>query len=536
MTANPRGVHTQGTEAASLFGRPFPLFLQSYIGGVDPWLMIPSFALFGPSMAVFRLTKLFWCSMSLLLCMLWTRKLLGLPAALLVALLLGLDTTFYFVSVLDWGQVVPSFLCRFCGFYLTIRWWRERRLRHGFLAAVCLGVGLFNKVDFAAILLGCGSAVAIIYGKEILASMRSSAGKWTLCGLGFVLFAAPMVFHIQTTLLDVGASWGSDLLKELPEKIKVVRAMYDGSYVFRLMNLGGTDRRLDMLFAPSCPVWSAFGWVVILSGIVLVLRLVRGGGTAAERQRSAFLLLGLALVTGSVFLLPGAVHIYHQAAVYPFPHLIVIAAIIMLWQKSPLGSFTKWTLRSCAVALAVLVIGGHLAAILRTQDLTAATGGRGWWSDAITTFCDDVKAEPGLSIVSLDWGFNEQIDFLCDPRQLSEPFWFKSQFVMTPKSLFLLHPPQYTLYRVGRDFYNVVRDKCRLNMSIQTYCDHQGQVEFHVLRVYGVGNISMQAYRSHLQRRSRSLPCTWMSVIRLRNATKKSRQPSPIFGGHSNPI
>ncbi len=117
------------------------------------------------------------------------------------------------------------------------------------------------------------------------------------------------------------------------------------------------------------------------------------------------------------------------------------------------------------------------------------------WSDSISTFCDDVKAEPGVAVISLDWGFNEQLDFLCDRRPLSEPIWADRQFVVTSKSFCLVHPPEYTVFRSGWDFYNAVRDKFRRNMSIQAYRDRQGKVAFYALRVYGAGNMSMQAYR-----------------------------------------
>jgi len=487
LTGNTHGLHMSGTKTVDVLGRPFPLFVQSYLGAVKSWMIIPSFVLFGPSVAVLRLTMLFWCSISVLLCMLWTRKLLGLPSALLVALVLALDPSFYFISVLEWGSVIPSFLCRFGGFYLLILWWREHRIRHGFLAAVCLGIGFFNKIDFVVILIGCGIAVAITYGKEVLASIRRSRSKWGWYCLGFVIGAGPMIMHLRRIVENVsgrvGLKSGDDLLKELLEKIHTARAMYNGSYFFRMMEVGG---RLETMFARPSAVWSLFGWAVILSGVLLAAAIVCRKGDVAERRRRAFLLLSTILVSVGVVLLPGAVRIHHAALVYPFPHLLVIAAAVMLWPRSPLGSVAKWGARTCVVGMMAIVIGGHLVAILKTQDLIAATGGRGYWSDAILTFCNQMKAEPDVAVVSLDWGFNEQVDFLCDPRPLSEPIWANRAPVVASKTVYLMHPPQYIVFPTGQAFYAAVRDKFRGSMSIQAYRDRQGKVVFYALRLYGV--------------------------------------------------
>ena len=108
------GAHMPGTNVVWLFGRPFPLFVQWYSGAVKPWLIIPSLMLFDSTTPVLRATSLFWYLVILLIFMLWTRKLLGLPAAILAAPILGLDPSFLLLAIPDWGPIIPSFLCRAC--------------------------------------------------------------------------------------------------------------------------------------------------------------------------------------------------------------------------------------------------------------------------------------------------------------------------------------------------------------------------------------------------------------------------------------
>ena len=494
LTGNTHGLHMIGSKSVSLFGRPFPLFVQAYLGAVKCWLIMPSFFIFGPSLTVLRLTALFWCSIGLLLCMLWTRQLLGLPAALIVAPVLGLDPSFYFMSVLDWGSANPSFLCRFCSYYFFILWWRKGRLPYALLAAVCSGIGFLNKIDFGVILVGCGIATAITWRKEVLASMRASRGTWGLCCLAFLLGAGPILGNLWDILEDVlrhsGPKGEVNWPKELLEKINITGAMYDGSYFFRLSDVGG---RFALMFTRPSATWSPFGWAVILAAVLLVVHIARRKGDAAERRRQTFLLLSTVLVSIGVLLLPKAVKIHHSALVYPFPQLLVVVAAVMLWKQSRVGPVVKWGIRTCAAAMVAAVIAGNLVVLLKTQNLMAATGGRGLWSDSLLTFCEDIKAQPGLGVTSLDWGFNEQLDFICDRRPLSEPIWADRQFVVTSKSFCLIHPPEYTVFRTGWDFYNAVRDKLRTQMSIRAYRDRQGKVAFYALRVYGFGNLSMQA-------------------------------------------
>ena len=186
VTASRQGAHLPGTEVVWLRGRPFPVFVQWYSGAVKPWLIVPSLVFFDATTGVLRATSLFWYLLGMLLCMLWTRRLLGLPAAILVVPILGLDPSFFFPAIVDWGPIIPSFLCRFAGYYLLIRWWHNGKTLDGFLGGVVLGIGFFAKIDFVVILLGCGVALVLSYGREFLlssAALRKTVpgAVWAFC-------------------------------------------------------------------------------------------------------------------------------------------------------------------------------------------------------------------------------------------------------------------------------------------------------------------------------------------------------------------
>ena len=436
--------------------------------------------LFDSTTPVLRVTSLFWYLVVLLIFMLWTRELLGISAALMAVPILGLDPSLFFPPYRTGGRLFPSFLCRIGGYYLCIRWWHSGTMRDGFLGAFALGLGFFAKIDFVVILLGCGIALAITYGREILAFCRSSPKKCAVCCLGFLLGVSPMAIRVSK-LSDAVAGRGTPRPPhELQEKINTAWAMYDGSYFFRLMNVGGN---FETMFSQSCPVGSLFGLVVILCGILLALRIVLRKGETAERRRSAFLLLSAVLITGSVFFLPRGSRLHHHLAVYPFPHLIVVAAILMLWEKSPLNPVLKWSLRTCAVAMALVAIGGHLLVMRSTQSFLAATGGRGPWSDSIAEFRQDIKDRPGLSIVSLDWGFNEQLLYLCNDKRVLEPFWHDEAVPTSSEHVYLFHPPKYTLFPLGLRCYLAWKQAYPHRLWVRAYKDREGDVAFYAVRL-----------------------------------------------------
>src|SRR5438045_7584292 len=122
VTGHVHGQHMPDHQVITLAGRPFPLFVQTYLGALKSWMLIPAFRICGLNVAALRGTNLFWQLIALLFLMLGARRLLGLPTALIAGLLLAFDPTHFFVSALDWGVAVPSFVCRCACFYFAIRW------------------------------------------------------------------------------------------------------------------------------------------------------------------------------------------------------------------------------------------------------------------------------------------------------------------------------------------------------------------------------------------------------------------------------
>jgi hypothetical protein len=487
VTGPPHGQHMPNTEVVMVFGHPFPVFVQSYLGAVKSWLLIPAVALFGPSVPVLRLVNLCWSVTGLLFFMLWTWRIAGLAVALAAGALLTLDPAFFFTSILDWGAAAPSFFFRCVGFLFVVRAWEKGEIRDALLAGLCFGLGFFNKVDFAILLLSAAAgalAVVAFYHEEhevlnetkrpFLRVLRALRGKklpaWT--GLGFLLGGGLMFLHAPKIL----AVHAPPRPGEWKEKLHILQMMWDGSYFFRLMTTGG---QFDTLSATAASVWTPFGLVLTVAVAALAAGIFRRGASAAL---STFLLLTFLLVTTGFMLLPGAVRLHHAFLVLPFPHLIVAAAFTAAWKRWQGG-------RAVLAAAFAVLLCWQVFAILQTQRLIRATGGRGCWSEAMNEFCREVKNRSDLTIISLDWGFNEQLLFLTDGPRLEEPIWnwinqppaARSKPPAEGNFIYLFHPDQYSKFDFGAEFQRFAPPGGK-RLSIQTWRDVHGQPAFYSAR------------------------------------------------------
>jgi hypothetical protein len=419
---------------------------------------------------------------ALLVFMVWTWRLLGLAEALLAGTFLALDPAFFFLAALDWGSLLPSLLCRCGGFLLALLAWRRQQARWALVAGVVLGLGCFNKIDFGVILAGTGLAAAYAYGPALMAAGKARP-KVMLAGLlGFLVGAGPVLAQFRVILRAVCSPNAPHNPGEFAEKWHTLGAMYDGSYFYRLMEAGGL---FDKMYLTRSPVWTPFGWAVILAAAVLVAEVCRRRGDDPTRRTKVFILAAGGLVTLGALLLPGAVRIHHTTMVYPFPHLILAAACMAAWRGARKAGGPGLALKLAAAGAVLLVAAGNLAAVQRTETLIHQTGGSGWWSNSLTRFAEQLKGRGDLTVSCLDWGFNEQLEFLDGGPQLEEPFWLAAMggqpsLPRDDRHVYLVHAPAYSLSPWGGQFMtSVLRENT--NAVVTPWRDGQGTVVFYAV-------------------------------------------------------
>jgi hypothetical protein len=486
LTGQPCGGHMPGVAVKEIFGGPFPIFVQPYLGALKCWLLIPIFKLCGSTLAVLRGANLFFSAAALLLFMLWTWRLLGLAAALLAGLLLAADPAFFFLGVLDWGSLLPSLLCRFGGILLVLLTWRRQSARWALAAGVVLGLGFFNKIDFGVLLAGTAAAALGAYGRSLKPLVRERRILVLAAALGFTLGGGLMFLRLPTIFSFTFGGGNAPHPGELAEKLRTHLAMYDGSYFYRLMDVGGL---FDKMYQAPSPVWTPFGILVLLAALILAADVIFSAPENPARRTKLFLLLAAALVTLGVLILPGAVRIHHTTLVYPFPHLLIAAAAVSLWNHQWKNFLFQRFTRGLVVVLLLFLVLGEFHVAVRTERLIRDTGGRGWWSNALVKFSGTLKNRSDLVVASMDWGFNEQLEFLADGPRLAEPFWAivmggPAELPYATNRVYLVHSPEFSLSPLGGRFMDYVSHKAT-NAVVQPWRDGQGKVVFYTIGFSG---------------------------------------------------
>jgi hypothetical protein len=473
VTGHVHGQHMPDHQVVTLAGRPFPLFIQTYLGALKSWMLIPAFRIFGATSSVLRATNLFWSLIALLFVMLATRRWLGLATALVIGTLLVFDPTFVFISALDWGVAVPSFLCRCACFYFAIRWNQKRTLQDAFFFGLFAGLGFFNKADFAVFLVAVTLAATFCYRQQLFASLRQHSSSVALICFGFALGAGPMLLKIPRMFALTISGPHPNAPGEYGIKLKMLLSMYDGTHFYRLMNVGGVfERMYDGAVGPKMLLGIAL--IVACAAFIGLVYQKRIGNARAR----VFLILAAVLITVGVLVLPDAVRIHHGFLVYPFPQLIIAALFSLLWGR-------KILVRVVAILAIAIVCGSGLRTIAGTQQLIRETGGRGRWSESFDEFCRENRNRSDLTIVSLDWGFNEQLIFLTCTPQLAEPFWEFNQTLpplpSNPNYIYLAHPAEYSVLKYDVAYLNQLQ-KNGANAEITPHFDRQNEVAFYTIR------------------------------------------------------
>ncbi len=507
LRVNGRPSEIPGIESGRWLGRWFPLMTQPYMGALKSQSLIPIFAAFGATATSLRLTTLAWGLLGLLLAMLWARRVLGLPAALLAGALLAFDPSFFFVSRHDWGSVTLALICRCGGLYFGFSGWTGRSGTRLFIAGLLLGLGLYNKIDFGIFLAAAGVGLGLAASAATRRALISPRRGLPIV-LGFALGATPMAIALNGAVRASRAVMQrrGGAATDWSEKLHALETTLDGSYFHRLILSGGSfEEMFDVEGAASGP----FLWIFLASVVFLAVRCGtqwRRDPVENDARAVLFVLVTTVLSLAGMLLMPGAERIHHVLNAYPFPHFTVAIAVIELWRMGGLGgpggerarlahaSRTGALLRGTAVVVAAIALTGGLWVSLRTLDTIRETGGRGRWSDALTRFAIDLESRPRAVVVSLDWGLDGPIRFTAPDHRFIEPIWKLQKAHRraedwrhdgTAQHEYLLYEKPFALFDFGASFQDAIRSLPPGSVTIERHLDRRGDPVFLSVRFRG---------------------------------------------------
>jgi len=498
LEGRPRAAPLPGSEVLRLDGRPFPWMTQAYMGALKSQLLIPSFAVAGADLSVLRLTTLAWSALGILACIAFARRAFGTGVALVAGLLLACDPSFIFMSRHDWGSFSLGFLLRCGALLFALAWWESGKLRHALLAGAALGLGIYNKVDFAPFPAAVVLALLAADRGALLRAVRERRTQAVAAIATAVLFALPVLLSLP----DLQGAAGR-LAEEVgfSEKARALGSVLDGSYFLRLMRVGG---RFDAMFALEGVPPGGLGVVSVLTAVGLA-------ACAARRRAPPGTLLLLAcgvFLAGLLLLIPGAVRAHHLMNLYPFPHCIVALGLAALWgagrapaADSRIGLLAR---RALAVALLLAVVTANLRILGDTHGELQRSGGRGYWSDAVVGFAEELSGSPGARVVCLDWGLHNQVAFLGDGVSSLDGLWAVRRALAQREpwriagdaaTVYLIHPEPFDLFGLGGLFQRALATLPEDRVGVRPHLDREGGVAFLAVRLNGPHRIHYDGRR-----------------------------------------
>ena len=145
-----------------VLGRPLPWMTQPYMGALKSLALVPVLAWTGPDTMALRATTLAIALAGFCFAIAFTARCFDHATAVLFGVLLAGDPSFVFTSRHDWGSFalkLPAAMRR--GGMALVSGWRTRSASRLFLAGLCAGLAVYNKID-AAIPLAAAAAAALV--------------------------------------------------------------------------------------------------------------------------------------------------------------------------------------------------------------------------------------------------------------------------------------------------------------------------------------------------------------------------------------
>ena len=484
------GALPPGTQSLEILGRSLPLFALPYLGSLKSQLLIPWFFAFGNELETLRLATLVNALLALLATMFCVRRIFGLETALLTAVLLVSDPTVFFHAQWEWGPFTTGWLCRAVGAALLLRSYAVGGRASACAGGFALGLSGYNRADSVLVLASVGLGLLAFHRRELATvwhqrrrDIRAASGFFLLGALP-ILLNLPRVLGTYAELSNRG---------NFAERIRTMWTTLDGSYVHRLMEVGG---RFDAMQNAPAP-FALFGLMLFLVLVFTVASGLRGRGAELRDGRGA-LAISCVAVIASMLALEGATRAHHALNHVPLTHTLIAATLVSLGRcATPVWSRVAAT--TCAVAL----IASNANSITSTRELIERTGGRGWWSGAIAELSGELEAGPQSTAVSFDWGFHLPLLFLTESTRVIEPIWEVEATVMKhgvwdfegdATHRYLVHDEPYDRFGFGPRLLTAARAHKSMGrpVEIRSYHDREGVTAFLTIAIRGPHRIVLK--------------------------------------------
>ncbi len=403
----PRFAHYDPGGWIEVDGRWWPVMIMPYVGAGRYYLLLPVFALWGTDPFISRVVAALLTAFGIWAMARLLREQIHPAVGAVTALVIAVHPSFLFHTVLDKGNVAV-WMTSLGALALSINSYLKspsasRASLIGFLA----GIAVWNRLNFAWLLLSAAVAAALVLGRRTWIPRRHAGALLS----GGLIGCLPVLVYellsrggtlafVSHARLDLGL--GELFLARLPMLVDTLlcdseyRAVWDGPASF--------------------PMWlsTALAATVLFGLASALLRKDNSSDALWHRFSVIFCLVFAAIMVFSR--LPIAHH--HLTTLVPVIAMVVVLALVWL---GTLGRAAKVVAGAFALVYFGAAMSWNVAAIRGLQ----RTGGTSSWSDAIYLVNDYLETyQSGREVKILDWGLHNNL-FVISRGEIKavELFW-----------------------------------------------------------------------------------------------------------------
>jgi hypothetical protein len=482
----------------SIFKKPLPMMVMSYIGALKAWIYAPIFKVWRPSVYSVRVPMILLGAATIWLFYRLMFRILDRRAALIGCALLATDTTYLLTTCFDWGPVALQHALAVGGVLLLVRFHQESSRASLGAAFFLFGLGLWDKAIFGWTLVGLAVGLLCAYPRALRRAF--SLRNVTLTAICFSAGAFPLIRHnvrypLETLRTNVG--WSA---VKLGEKAQVLRSSLDGSGLIGYLTYDdpvsqarmprGVLERLsvsvDELAGKPRHGWASY---CLLAALVMIPYLWR----TPARRPMLFAAACMTVVWGQMLFGRGVgASVHHTALLLPWPYLLIAAGFAEASRRFGREGLIAVVLIVAAVsAKSVLTTNTYLSQLIRN-------GSSGPWTDAMSPLSDYLATVPGEDIFVLDWGIFDSVRVLqqgrlplywgADPLLKVPPGELEvriaREMIRGPNHVFVSHTPGQEVFAgVSARFNQMLEAEGYRRETLRIVPDGNGRPIFEVFRV-----------------------------------------------------
>lgn len=460
-----------------------PLMIMPYTGPFETFIFTLLFVVFPPTVITVRVTFIVLGIVALILTFLATRRAFGFGVAIIASLLLASDAGYIFYSRADIGPVNTMMIVKMLMLLALTSWWLSGKQHWFYIGAFLGGLGIYDKANFAWLLIAGGLVLFVFGFKEVMERLRYRRKMLFIGTLCFALGAGPFIGYVFLSGGGPFSSFASSfektdfgvknlhIMENFGRRAVSLWNLLSGYLSLREYNSGPTGQGIIperwfalqpyvLVLAAAAPVW------LYLRRRIQTIHLRITLGLAALIVMMLFL---------SIFT-PTTLSNNHLLLIYPFPHILIAYAAVLTWNAFDPRTQNIQTLvaydttraisrmmRSLVVLIITFTLMSNFRATAHVYRALETAGGIGMWSSAIYELNDYLESQD-RNVVCMDWGLCYNLLFLSQGRLNATDRWrqflypgsdlSQMETLMRGNSLFVFHSPAYTgvLEIAGEDY------------------------------------------------------------------------------------